>query len=342
MEHFFQFARERHSIYLKRKAGLPAPWTSDPILHKYKFTNIFRELDATTKWFCDHVREPMRAHPSILLATVVFRWFNKIETGEAIFEQKIFDLGDSNKAYVPMDHLLKTGSLHLMKQSIINCRGKGPYVNGAYIIKTPDGYSKLDGVLKCIEWFLEQKHMWHHTDAETMESQDWAASWDEVANLLLNPEVNSSLEGMWKWLKKFPFLGDFMAYEIVTDLRHTDLLCDAHDILTWANPGPGAMRGLNRLHGRPLNGKGNRTRFIEEMRELLLLSQDDLCWPRLVNGLLLSSNFAIDSVEELENLNVDQSWPTWEMRDVEHALCEFDKYERARLGEGRPKGVYHK
>jgi hypothetical protein len=33
-------------------------------------------------------------------------------------------------------------------------------------------------------------------------------------------------------------------------------------------------------------------------------------------------------------------WPSWEMRDVEHTLCEFDKYERIRLGEGRTRGVY--
>ena len=29
-----------------------------------------------------------------------------------------------------------------------------------------------------------------------------------------------------------------------------------------------------------------------------------------------------------------------EMRDIEHCLCEFDKYERTRLGEGRPRAKY--
>jgi hypothetical protein len=28
------------------------------------------------------------------------------------------------------------------------------------------------------------------------------------------------------------------------------------------------------------------------------------------------------------------------MREVEHTLCEFDKYERVRTGEGKPRGVY--
>ena len=29
-----------------------------------------------------------------------------------------------------------------------------------------------------------------------------------------------------------------------------------------------------------------------------------------------------------------------EMRDIEHCLCEYDKYERVRLGEGRPRAKY--
>ena len=29
-----------------------------------------------------------------------------------------------------------------------------------------------------------------------------------------------------------------------------------------------------------------------------------------------------------------------EMREIEHSLCEFDKYERVRNGEGKPRGLY--
>jgi hypothetical protein len=28
------------------------------------------------------------------------------------------------------------------------------------------------------------------------------------------------------------------------------------------------------------------------------------------------------------------------MRDIEHCLCEFDKYERVRLGQGKPRAQY--
>jgi hypothetical protein len=34
------------------------------------------------------------------------------------------------------------------------------------------------------------------------------------------------------------------------------------------------------------------------------------------------------------------AWPIWEMREVEHTLCEFDKYMRVVNGEGFPRGRY--
>ena len=120
--------------------------------------------------------------------------------------------------------------------------------------------------------------------------------------------ISSSLEETWKRYLPYPGFSGFMAYEVVTDLRHTKHLENAEDIMTWANPGPGAKRGLNRIHGRPLNHTQPRRHFINEMKELLYLC-----------------NMAPLPLE---------------MRDIEHCLCEFDKYERVRLGQGKPRAKY--
>lgn len=48
---FWAFARERHAVYLRRAAGAPPPWTSDPVLSVYCFTNVYRALDPTTGAF---------------------------------------------------------------------------------------------------------------------------------------------------------------------------------------------------------------------------------------------------------------------------------------------------
>jgi len=120
--------------------------------------------------------------------------------------------------------------------------------------------------------------------------------------------INNSLEETWKRYLPYPGFSGFMAYEVVTDLRHTKHLENAEDIMTWANPGPGAKRGLNRIHGRELEKSIPKAQLINEMKELL-----DLC------------NMAPLPLE---------------MRDIEHCLCEFDKYERVRLGQGKPRAKY--
>ena len=57
----------------------------------------------------------------------------------------------------------------------------------------------------------------------------------------------ASMEKACRILQKIPTIGPFIAYEMACDLRHTRILSHARDILSWANPGPGAKRGIHRL-----------------------------------------------------------------------------------------------
>ena len=58
IDEFAAFIKERHDIYLKRKAGQPGPWTADPILAGGRFCNVFRELDTVTIWIEENIRKP--------------------------------------------------------------------------------------------------------------------------------------------------------------------------------------------------------------------------------------------------------------------------------------------
>lgn len=84
----------------------------------------------------------------------------------------------------------------------------------------------------------------------------------------------------------------------------------------FSNLGPGAVRGLNRLFCRPLKSKPNVNRCIVEMQELM------------------------DALSRSHDANALKGH-TLQMRDVEHSLCEFDKYSRVSNGEGRPRSKYH-
>ena len=270
-ERFWWWINERHQIFIKKDIqALEPPWTEDQILREYRFTNVFRELDRTTRWFRKHVRDDQAEDPNVLMATVIFRWFNRIRTGIYLGTAGLFRRWDSERAR----DLLK--DVH-------------PVSTGSYIIKTPDGKNKLDGICWCIDnvWKVREE------------------TYRAIISL-------KTLEHATEYLMDFPYLGGFMAYEIVSDLRHTHMLRYAPDIMTWAHAGPGAKRGLNRIHYRPTKTNFSMDQAVKEMKDLL----DDS--PHWVGGHV----------------------PRLEMRDIEHSLCEFDKYMRVYQGEGRPRQRY--
>lgn len=322
IKRFFAFCRERHTVYLKKEAGLERPWTGDKILQRYKFTNVFRELDRTTAWFKQQVREPMRDLPHVLLATVVFRMFNRIETGEAVFSQ-----GNLVASGGPFGAFADTGNTSYLKHAIKAARGDGPYVTGAYIISSPPGRDKLDGMLKVIGDFYRRR-----CERPTCGAQDWMC----CAERLLSH--THTMEQVWNWLREFDYLGDFHSYEIVTDLRHTRLLADAPDKLTWCSPGPGARRGMNRILGKDLDFRFKRDDLITLICALLGNANHGDWWPQPHDDKLIG--YGDYEVYAHDRRSLKEQWPAWEAREVEHSLCEFDKYERVRRGEGRPRSVY--
>jgi hypothetical protein len=290
-EQYFATARERYKIKLVRDGGLTRKgWTLDPIFQTWRFCNVHREDDKTTIWLRQNVTksfekinrelregnfatflsrsELLAKHTRELIkAVVIFRWFNRIETGEKIL------------------HLLLYGWDSRVARAIL--KNVSPVVTGAYIIKGPDGMSKLDGVLHCI-------------DRAIPKLQECAYRW----------RSDTPLEEAWLDLKEIYYLGGFMSYEIVSDLRWTPVLDRAPDINTWANAGPGCARGIGWVvgyHDFNSNFPKDQTTLLGVMRQLLDLSKNPDYWP--------------------------SDWRPWEMREVEHWACEFDKYKRAESGQ---------
>ncbi len=286
---FFAFARLRYEVFLKKEDGEPKPWTTDEILLKYKFCNIFREDDTVTRWFKKNIRDPLENDAAVLLATVAFRQFNLIETGENMLKFGFDLFFDWDKHKAEFAKLAKA---------------QDKKVTGAYMTRTPHSINKVDGAIQVIDWFIE------HCEGNT---ELTAINWIHQG---------ISLEDATNFIAESPYLGQFYAYEITTDLRHTALLDDASDILTWASPGPGAARGLSRLCGLDKDSlsrqkKGDVGLMMVMMRNLLEFANNTEFgyWP--------------------------EEYPKWEMREVEHTLCEFDKYERVRTGQGAPRSRYN-
>ena len=326
------FMAERHRIYLRRRAGEPGPWTSDPVLREGRFCNVYRELDTVTIWVDKHIRQPYANHEHLWFMLAIARYINWPPTLAALIETAEkhnvpcwpshpgFDLGEEYIAAKPggFDASSLTWALH-------QCAKKGKVYTGAYMIRAESDPNA--------PWYSWSKHKYI---AEIVlgrlweDREDWAAFLepdvsDARDQIAAREALRPTLEEVWEKFQQKRYIGwgPFMSYEVVTDLRHTRYLSRARDIYTWANAGPGAIRGLNRLYGRDINARPRPEQTNAEMLELM----NDL------------NDLDDPDFNEIFGEPSDVS-PRFEMRDIEHSLCEHDKYQRVKNGEGKMRAKY--
>lgn len=127
----------------------------------------------------------------------------------------------------------------------------------------------------------------------------------------LRPSATDTLDVYHTTLLQCQGLGSFMAAQVVADLKYIAPLDKAADWQYWAASGPGSRRGLNRVLGRDVNENWTEKLWRANFYDLWQTTVTTLAWETPLTG-----------------------------QDLQNCLCEFDKYERARLGEGRPKQLY--
>lgn len=240
IKRFFDFANERHAIYLRRQRGEPWPWTSNPILRDYFFTNCYRQLDKGTQWLTTNIIEPgSTEHELLFFNILVYRCHNRISTAERLGWIRNYDADEALRYEMWMQQLSDMG-VHIF--------------TGAYMVT---GSIRENGV--CSKSKVHQQF-----------GITFPYVWKHIADLM--PLPGSTLEEAFNRLALHaPGIGKFVAYEIITDLRYTHFLDKASDIYTWANPGPGCRRGLGRIVGKQVEHHYQYT--IHNTQECLDLMQ---------------------------------------------------------------------
>lgn len=259
--------RERIRIY-REDNGLPPPWTADPIFRNFRFTNIRREDDRVSRELLAAMQ--LDAPPGTLLFnSFVYRTFNS-----AIGFEKF---GGFTHLWTHGDALARLDEAHAAGVSLFG---------NAYLMcnSLAEGAPKHRFYLKTFDLLWEQRTRF-------------------VQELRNNPSIEYAV----KLFKTLPGYAEFLAYEMALDMEMIGLLKDPVDKFTWANPGPGARRGLQCLRGEARPPKG--TNLLEEMRDLHELS----------------IAFLEPHVPE-----------PFDMRCIENGLCETSKYFSV-LTKGRAK-----
>lgn len=270
----------------------PQKWYADKdgILATYRFCNVEREKDAVTQWISENIldyygrdKDWNFAWPveEVFFMLCVARAINWPPTLAAMMRAEVWPRLYSRGWNWG-------GMVDVMTRRLKE--GKKVYT-GAYMVRT-----------NAVAFSEPQQKPWATVNVSLVPIYNMRGYW----RMCLEDGVWTQ-EALVAELSDYMNWGPFMAYEVACDL---DMLMPARDRLTWANAGPGAKRGLNRLAGRDLRkGRGD---WLEEMRYLY-----ERLEPRMT----------------AEGVNFN-------MRTVEHNLCEFDKFERVRLGEGKPRARF--
>lgn len=251
IEGYWAFLRERYRILLRRRAGLPAPWTEDPVLRAWRFCNVFREDDRVTIWFREQIRDPLRDDPEVLFATVAFRWFNTITSGEILRPYLVHPPGWDRKG---------------VQEELEAAREAGTTLfTSAFMISSAPGKPKHVDLLDNLDWVLNNTRSLF------------------FGNGLTEPRTK---EAMMALLLEVPRLGNFAAYQVVVDLTHTYLLENASDLNTFTVAGPGCAKGLGyTFFDDPEHfSYGSKKDQVEMLRLMVELREagtsDPKLWPR--------------------------------------------------------------
>jgi len=209
---YWRFAAERHAMYLRRFAAPEGPWTDDPILTKYRFTNVYRVLDRVSQYL---IREVIYRHDrsqdadEVIYRILLFKIFNKIETWEEL-ERHFGPITIKHPSPEALDSFLS----RLMQA------GKRIY-SAAYIMPSP----KLGG---------ERKHTNHIRLLQLMFED----------RIYISVCRANSLSGVYERLRAYPGLGDFLAFQYTIDLNYSHVIDFSEMDLVVA--GPGARDGISK------------------------------------------------------------------------------------------------
>ena len=206
------FACERQRIYFRRLEGKLPPWTDDPILRRHRFTNAYRVADRVSQYLIRHViyRDDLPGEPSeVVFRILLFKLFNRIETWEAV-TSRIGAVALSEKPFERIDGILND-----------ELAAGRPIYSAAYIMPTV-------GAAK------GRKHRMHLALLEQMMK-------DHLAERLAE---SKNMEAAFNLLRAYPGIGDFLAYQFITDINYSDVVDFSETEFVVA--GPGAREGLRK------------------------------------------------------------------------------------------------
>ena len=267
---YWYFACERQNIFIKKLNGESSPWTTDEILQNYKFCNSYRVNDRVSQYLLKNViyNGKKYSNDDMLFRILLFKLFNKESTWELLLDHfqditlKTFNKEEYSKV---LEEAISNG-VKIYNDAYISCANKA------------FGY--------------DRKHDNHLALLDKM------FNIDKMQKKII--KCKTMKEG-FDIIKSYPLIGNFMAYQLVTDINYSEAVNWREDEFTVA--GPGSLRGIKKY----FIDKGDLSN--EDIIKYMYEHQD----------------------EEFKRLNLDfkriGNRPL-QLIDCQNIFCELDKYCR--------------
>jgi hypothetical protein len=230
LEHWIM---ERERIRVQHAKALPRPWTTDPVLARYRFCNVVRMDDRVSRWLFDRWYARTAPPATLLVQATIGRLINEPATLAHVTPPRApYSTTDvRNLERFLLDRMAATA---------------GPVYTSAYLVIGSDFAGDKGGKAAGIPRIVGRV--------------------SEAAHAIV--QGSPTMEDMHGRLMRINGLGSFLAGQIVADMRH--LLPDAcsPDRYTWAPIGPGSRRGMNRLMGVDKDTSLTQAEFLPLLRVL--------------------------------------------------------------------------
>ena len=207
---YWRFAFERQKIFMSRLRGKSFPWTADPILSRYKFTNAYRASDRVSQYLIRNIiYKGSQNFEEVFFRILLFKFFNKIETWEYLLN-RIKD--------IPSWKNFKVEEFNKLLNELID---KKPIYSQAYMMPTPS-FEK------------PKKHQNHLLLLKKMME-------DKLPSKIIK---SKSLKEVYIFMREQNSFGNFLAFQYTIDLNYSEIIdFDENDFVV---AGVGAERGINK------------------------------------------------------------------------------------------------
>ena len=270
---YWYFACERQNIFIKKNNGEPSPWTNDIILQEYKFCNCYRVNDRVSQYLLKNVIYNGKKYKDkdMIFRIILFKLFNKESTWELLlkhFNDITLDTFNMKEYSKVLETAISNG-IKIYNDAYISCANKA--------------------------FGFDRKHDNHLALLNKMFNID---KMDEKI-----VQAKTMKDG-FNIIKSYPLIGNFMAYQLVTDINYSEVVNWSEDEFTV--PGPGSLRGIKKC----FIDKGNMSN--EDIIRYMYINQD----------------------KEFKRLNLNfkriGNRPL-QLIDCQNIFCELDKYLREKV-----------